>query len=132
MTARDAFVRPLSWPLLPVPDAHGDLGFPTLEESISQMIRVILLTQPGEQLRRPEFGAGLTRFLHEPNTLDTRRAIRAVVIEALTRWEPRMLVEDVDVTEVPDQPTVIRIAITYQVRRTGQHQQQALAMKLGG
>jgi hypothetical protein len=132
MTARDAFVRPLSWPLLPVPDAHGDLGFPTLEESISQMIRVILLTRPGEQLRRPEFGAGLTRFLNEPNTLDTRRVIRAVVIEALAKWEPRMLVEDVDVTEVPDQPTVIRISITYQVRRTGQHQQQALAMKLGG
>jgi Bacteriophage baseplate protein W len=127
-----AFVRPLSWPLLPVPDAHGDLAFPSLEQSISQMIRVILLTRPGEQLRHPEFGAGLTRYLDEPNTIETRRAIHAAVIESLTRWEPRMLVEDVEVSEVPDQPTVIRISIKYQVRRTGQHQQQSLAMKLGG
>lgn len=127
-----AFVRPLSWPLLPVPDAHGDLAFPSLEQSIGQMIRVILLTRPGEQLRHPEFGAGLTRYLDEPNTIETRRAIHATVIESLTRWEPRMLVEDVEVSEVPDQPTVIRISIKYQVRRTGQHQQQSLAMKLGG
>lgn len=132
MNARDAFVPPLSWPLLPQPDAHGQLAFPSLEDSIGQMIRVILLTRPGEQLRRPEFGAGLVRFLDEPNTIETRRAIHGVVIDALTKWEPRIVIEDVDVSEVADQPTVARISITYQVRRTGQRKQQALAMTLGG
>ena len=52
---------------------------PALEQSVRQSIQVILSTRPGEQLMRPDFGAGLERFLHEPNTLTTRRRIRDVV-----------------------------------------------------
>jgi hypothetical protein len=132
MSADDPRVRPTSWPLLPVPDAHGRIGFPTLEDAVRQMIRVILLTRPGEQLMRPEFGAGIGRFLHEPNTADTRRRLREVVLTSLTTWEPRIAVLEVDVAEVLDQPTVVRVEISYQLRRTGQRKQLAMAMTLGG
>lgn len=125
-------LRPISWPLLPTPDAHGQLGFPSLDDSVKQMIRVILLTRPGEQLMRPEFGAGIGRFLHEPNTIETRRRLRDVVTEALGRWEPRITVDDVEVTEVDDAPTQARIEVFYQLRRTGQPEQLALTMTLGG
>lgn len=129
---REAFVRPLSWPLLPTPDDHGLFGFPSLEESVRQMIRVILLTRPGEQLMRPEFGAGIGRFLHEPNTVETRRRIRDVIVEALARWEPRITVDEVEVAEVENAPTQARIEVFYQLRRTGQPKQLALTMTLGG
>ena len=132
MTDIDPSVRPSGWPLLPAPDEHGRLAFPTYEDSVRQMIRVILLTRPGEQLMRPEFGAGVSRFLHEPNTLETRRRLRDVVRDALGTWEPRITVLEVDVEEVPDQPTVVRVAITYQLRRTGQRKQLAMSMTLGG
>jgi uncharacterized protein len=125
-------IRPLSWPLLPTPDDHGLFGFPSLEESVKQMIRVILLTRPGEQLMRPDFGAGIGRFLHEPNTIETRRRLRDVVIESLGRWEARIAVDEVEVSEVDDAPTQARIEIFYQLRRTGQPKQLALTMTLGG
>ena len=77
-------LRPLiGWPLLPVPDDHGQLPFPNLETSVRESIRVILSTRPGEQLMRPDFGAGLDRLLHEPNTLATRRSIRDLVQDSL-------------------------------------------------
>ncbi|MEM7021592.1 MAG: GPW/gp25 family protein, partial [Pseudomonadota bacterium] len=56
---------PTGWPLLPVPK-DGSLVFPSLDDSVRQMIKLILLTRPGEQLLRPQFGAGLEQFLHAP------------------------------------------------------------------
>lgn len=124
--------RPLSWPLLPVPDEHGRLEFPTYEDSVSQMIRVILLTRPGEQLLRPEFGAGISRFVDLPNTLETRRSLRELIQQELAAWEPRITVEEVTVDELPDQPTAVRVDVAYQLRRTGLRKQLGLTMTLGG
>lgn len=121
---------PISWPLLPVPDGHGQLGYPSLEESVRQCIRIILLTRPGEQLMRPDFGAGLGRFLHEPNTLTTRRRIHDVVLDALDRWEPRIQVDQVLVEPVVDRPDQIRVEIRYRMRRNGGPGRATLTMTL--
>jgi phage baseplate assembly protein W len=118
--------------LLPVPDANGQLAFPTPEESVRQMIQVILRTRPREQLMRPEFGAGLDSFLHEPNTLDTRRRIRDLVASSIARWETRLVLDRIDVDEVPDHPARIRVEIAYRIRRTGVAQRVGLTMEVGG
>lgn len=123
---------PQNWPLLPLPDIQGRLQFPDLQESVAQSIQIILSTRPGEQLMRPEFGAGLQRFLHEPNSLVTRRRIRDVVMVSLQRWEPRVLVSQVAVEEVPDAPSQIRVEIRYQIRRTGAAQTMGLTLQLEG
>lgn len=123
---------PTNWPLLPLPDAQGQLRYPLLEDSIRQSIQIILRTRPGEQLMRPEFGAGLENFLHEPNTLITRRRIHDAIAQSLQQWEPRILLNRVEVAEVPDQPTHIRIEVLYQIKRTGTAQQMGLTMQLEG
>ncbi|HVG38305.1 MAG TPA: GPW/gp25 family protein [Pyrinomonadaceae bacterium] len=120
----------IGWPLLPVPDAHGRLDYPTLDESVRQSIQVILRTRPGEQLMRPTFGAGLEGFLHEPNTIATRRRIRDLITESLERWEQRIILSRVEVAEVPQQPTQIRVEVAYQLRRTGALRQMGLTMEL--
>ncbi|WP_437316216.1 GPW/gp25 family protein [Sorangium sp. So ce385] len=124
--------RPIGWPLLPLPDAQGRLRYPTLEESVREMIEVILRTRPGEQLMRPDFGAGLDRFLHEPNTTDTRRRIRELVAASIARWESRALLDRVEVDEVPGRPSHVRVDIAYRLRRTGVPQKIGFTMELGG
>ena len=84
---------PIGWPLLPLPDEDGRLGYPDLAESVRQTIRAILSTRPGEQLMRPDFGAGLELLLHEPNSIATRRRIRELVQSSLERWERRILLD---------------------------------------
>ncbi len=112
--------RPLlGWPLLPMPDEHGQLHWPDLAESVRESIRVILSTRPSEQLMRPEFGGGLDRLLHEPNTVATRREMRDLVRESLARWEKRILLDGVEVWEVPGQPSHVRVEIAYRLARTG-------------
>ena len=132
MTTRRPPVRPTTWPLLPVPDESGQMDFPPPEDSVRQMIQVILRTRPGEQLQRPDFGAGLDRFLHEPNTVETRRKIQDLVATALVRWEPRLLLDRVDVDDVPDRPAHVRVEIAYRMRRTGAAQRVGLTMEVGG
>lgn len=121
---------PINWPLFTVPDANGELRYPSLDASVRQAIRIILSTRPGEQLMRPEFGAGLEDFVHESNTLTTRRRIYDRITEALARWESRILLDRVDVSEVSGQPTQVRVEILYRLRRTGAPQQMGLTMDL--
>lgn len=123
---------PIGWPLLPLPDAGGTLAWPTLEESVGQLIRVVLQTRPGEQLMRPAFGAGLENFLHEPNTLTTHRRIRDLVTSSLARWERRIIVDDVAVAAPPGDPTQVRIEIAYRLRRTGVPSRLGVTLQLGG
>src|SRR5258706_7464095 len=112
-------IRPLlGWPLLPLPDEAGVVGWPSLEQSVREAIRIILTTRPGEQLMRPDFGAGLDRLLHEPNTVATRRQIRDLVQASLTRWERRILLDAVEVWEVPDEPSHLRVEIAYRLARS--------------
>jgi hypothetical protein len=122
----------VGFPLLPVPDQRGELHFPSLEKSVRDSIEVILRTRPGEQLMRPEFGAGLENFVGEPNTIATRRTIHDRIVESLGRWESRIDVERVDVLEVDGAPSRIRVEIVYRLRRTGLVQQLGLTMDLGG
>ena len=131
--SRAPLPRPLiGWPLLPLPDSRGMLRYPTLEESVRQSIQVILRTRPGEQLMRPRFGGGLERFVNEQNTLATRRRIRELVTDALGRWEQRIILDRVEVTEHPDRPTHVRVVIGYRLRRTGAMEQVGLSMNLDG
>ncbi len=122
---------PIGWPLLPVPDAGGEMRYPGLEQSVRESIQVVLRTRPGEQLMRPHFGAGLKDFLHQPNTLATRRRIRDLIEESLERWEGRVVLDRIEVWEEPEHPTRIRVEIAYRLRRTGAAQQLALTMDLG-
>lgn len=126
-------LRPLiGWPLLPLPDEHGRLPYPGLETSVRESIRVILSTRPGEQLMRPDFGAGLDRLLHEPNTLATRRAIRDLVHASLTRWERRILLDRVEVWEVSGHPSHVSVEIAYRLTRTGAPATMSLTVQLEG
>jgi phage baseplate assembly protein W len=110
---------PIGFPFLGLPDEHGQLAWPALETSVRDGIRTVLSTRPGEQLMRPDFGGGLDRLLHEPNTLATRRRIRDLVQESLVRWERRILVDAVEVWEVPEAPSHLRVEIQYRLARTG-------------
>ena len=123
---------PVNWPLLGLPDSEGRLRYPSLEESVRQSIKIILQTRPGERLMRPHFGGGLERFLHEANMLTTRRQIRDLISESLARWEPRILLDRVDVWETEARLDTLRVEIVYRLRRTNQAQQLGITLELEG
>jgi hypothetical protein len=85
---------------------------------VAQSILIILSTQPGERIMRPDFGCDLRQFLMEPNTVATRALIQREVQQALTGWEPRIQLNAVDV-EPGEHPALVLIRISYAHRRDG-------------
>lgn len=121
---------PIGWPLLPLPREDGTLGFPSLAESVRQQIEVILRTAPGEQLMRPDFGAGLERMLEQPNTLATRARIQERISQTLTLWETRILLDRVEVDPAQDQRELL-VVIAYRLRRTSEAATLSVRLPLG-
>lgn len=94
--------RGLAFPLRLTPE--GRVALSAGEANVRESIRIVLLTAQGERLRRPDYGAGLERFLFEPNNPGTWRAIEETIKRQLARWEPRVQVETVHVAADPDNP----------------------------
>jgi Bacteriophage baseplate protein W len=121
---------PIGWPFLPVP-VGGQLGYPKLEQSVRDSIRVILMTRPGEQLMRPQYGAGLQNFLDEGNTVTVRSQIQSAIMQSLQNYENRITVDAVDVDPVAGSPAQVQVQIHYRLVRTNVSQQIGVTMQVG-
>ncbi len=96
----------------------GGLRFSKYEDDIEQAIQIILLTSRGERVMLPEFGAGLRDFVFEPNSDATRTRLEETVRKALVDWEPRINLQNVEVTPSDDGPNIVLIHVDYVVRAT--------------
>jgi phage baseplate assembly protein W len=120
MTAPDparAFLG-TGWAFPPRIEPTGTVAEAVYEDDIREAIRIILGTNPGERVMRPEFGAGLNEFLFEPVNIATTTRLQRQVREALVTWEPRIDVEDVTVTPQGAPPVVLLVELVYRVRAT--------------
>jgi len=120
MTAPDparAFLG-VGWAFPPRIEPTGTVAEAVYEDDIREAIRIILGTNPGERVMRPEFGAGLDEFLFEPVNIATITRLQRQVREALVTWEPRIDVEDVTVTPQGAPPVVLLVEVVYRVRAT--------------
>lgn len=122
--------KTISWPLSSV-DEHGRLDWSRDEQSIREVMLNILLTRPGERLMRPNFGAGLLNFVHQPNNETTRNLIAGVVRKSLSQWEPRVVVDEVIVEPSPTQLAEVHIVIRYHLRYLSTPAELSLTLNLG-
>lgn len=105
----------------PAPATDNDL--------IKQSIVQIILTGRGERIMRPEFGSNAFAFVFENNTLLLQETVRAEVMSAISRFEPRAIVRAVDIAR---DDTELTITIDYIVVATRQEQSVAINMPIGG
>lgn len=107
------------WSFPVQPDENmKDVALASYEEDIRQAIRIILETNQGERVMRPDFGAGLRAMVFEPLNTTTIALVKHRVEEALITWEPRINVQDVSVTIDATTRNRLNIEISYQVRST--------------
>ncbi|MFJ9561473.1 GPW/gp25 family protein [Streptomyces fuscichromogenes] len=99
------------------------------ETNVRESVVTILRTRPGERVERPDFGCGLDRYLFEPNTVATLRLIVEDVQRAVTRWEPRIRLEDVTADVNTSDPRDVDLTLVYTLIATGDRER--LRMTLG-
>ena len=97
--------------------ATDDVALAVYEEDIRQAIRLILETDPGERVMRPDFGAGLQALVFEPMNTTTLALARHRVEQALVTWEPRIDSLTIQVATEPPRGRLM-IEISYRVRLT--------------
>ena len=110
----------------------GRIAWSSGEDNIREAMRIVLMTEPGERLRRPAFGAGLGRYLFEPNTLATHALMAERIKDALARHEPRVRVQQVDVAADRADPHAAIATITYRLVATQSLERVSLAVPVGG
>ena len=112
--AADFVGRGLAFPL--GVDHRGSLAMTSGE--VSDSIRMVLMTARGERVMRPEFGCRIWDLLFEPINANTMGLMIEAVREAISRWEPRIELDDVRVQPDPSIDGAVKIELDYRIRST--------------
>ena len=89
---------------------------------VDQMIRQVLLTNPGERVGLPQFGCGLRSLVFAPDSDALAATVKLQVIQGLSRW----LAGVVDVVDVVVgaaageilEPGAVQVTVTYTLVET--------------
>ena len=87
---------------------------------VSQLIRQVLLTNPGERAHRPDFGTGLRRMVFAPNGTVTASLLQTTIFQNLNRWLGSLITVQNVITEA--QTSTLLVTIFYVIKARGTQQ----------
>lgn len=128
MVARGGVLATSTFRGIAFPYRKGVTSFPeqaTDADLIKQSIVEILLTERGERVMRPTFGSGLTSRVFENNSEILESQLQAEVHSAIGKWEPRVLVQGVEVLR---EDNMVTITLSFVIAAT--LQQDSLSLQL--
>jgi hypothetical protein len=95
----------------------GGIALVSGEQEVEEAMRLVLATSPGERPMRPEFGCAIHDMVFAPVNEETAGRIQHEVYTSLDRWEPRIEVQDVQVS-AGEHAGVLFIDVRYSIRGT--------------
>lgn len=99
------------------------------DDHIRDMIKLVLFTEPGERVNRPDFGCGLKQLVFAPNSDALAAAVEKLVHGSLIQWLDTVIsVEAVSVTA--DEGT-LAIDITYARLDDGARRTERITRQVG-
>lgn len=102
------------------------------DAAVRQGLLLLLSTVPGERVMRPDYGCEIHRLVFSPNDATTAGLAIHYVRRAITRWEPRVLLLDVDAARHPEAPDRLDVVVRYRVRASGRTSTLTLSTHLMG
>jgi phage baseplate assembly protein W len=82
---------------------------------IAESLQILLQTVQGERVMRPGFGAGLETAMFAEVDQNLLNAIAASVSDAILDEEPRVRLDEVDVSQSEADPGMLRVTVAYTV-----------------
>jgi hypothetical protein len=73
----------------------------------------LLLTNKGERLYMPDFGANLRRYLFEPNDEKSTDGIKNEISEAVRKFLPNLTISELTTAPVEDNEHAVMVRIDY-------------------
>ena len=91
----------------------------TLGENVQQNFKNLMLTNPGERVMLPNFGAGIRQLLFEPITESLFDKVRSRIFSQVRTFMPFVTIEDVFVNPQSEGqdfgPNEVQITIVYNI-----------------
>lgn len=87
------------------------------QEHLADALRVLLHTLPGSRVMRPDFGAGVDRYVFEPRTPDACHRLADDVLRALLLGEPRVIVDSVQAVPSEGADDRVDVIVSYRIDR---------------
>ena len=109
-------VKNLYGPILP-----KDSGYPNAQQwnfnmdsdlaVLASSVKMLLETQIGERIMEPTYGTDIRSVIFEPNLPGIETLIQEKLVQALTRWEPRVSVSSVSAQRNTDRSVLLDITL---------------------
>ena len=90
----------LQYPLVKTP--RGLLAQKKGVDQIKADLLQLLLTNPGERVMLPEYGTPLRELFFDQNDFTLKNKAKNMITESITKWEPRIALENVVVSNLID------------------------------
>lgn len=107
------------WSFPPTFD-HADYSVSMVSgpNNINQSIRQILDTRLGDRSALPTFGSKLHQFMFQTVDQTLQNELRNTIRSSLIQWEPRIDVNQVEVSVSNDAASTVSILVDYTIRST--------------
>lgn len=120
MTARTDIAYPFGF------DVTGRTATASFPDHVRQLIEQLLLTNPGERVNRPDFGAGLVQHVFGPNSPEVAVAVELTLQSALARYLGDVI--EVRALEVTAVDATLGVRVDYLIRATGEERSDDIAV----
>lgn len=112
-TAEAPEVTPIIYgPVLP-----KDTGYPNADqwnwyrgqdvEILASSVKMLLTTSKGERVMQPEYGTNLRLILFELETTGIESLVQQEIVDALTKWEPRVSIQFLTVEKTGEREVTV-------------------------
>mgnify|MGYP003661663246 CR=1 FL=1 len=84
-------------------------GFELLQnynDVVSQNLKMLVLTCPGERIMDPEFGVGARRFLFELSNIETQQRFKTKLLEQQQKYLPFLTIQDIKFSSSLENPEI--------------------------
>lgn len=99
-------------------DPTGRIALVNRDREIEESIELILGTAFGERPMRPDYGCAIHDYMFGGLDPEMITRIGVAVRASLLRWEPRITVEDVQVSAAAEDQSLVYIDIRYSIADT--------------
>jgi uncharacterized protein len=99
-------------------DRLGQTAVSLRDDHIREMIELVLFTNPGERVNRPEFGCGILHNIFAGNGDQLAIALQATMAASLNRWLGDVI--EVHALEATAIDSTLSVLLSYVVTKTGE------------
>lgn len=101
-------------------DVFGKITYESAVNLIKQSINILFTTPIGTEFYREHYGSEVRMAMFEPNDLIAQTLLDYYLIDAISKWEKRIKILDIEYEYPESQPDLINCRIIFRVRQSSE------------